>query len=263
MGRLCDNAKKWWFIEYGKTTHCPISIEYSSGDCEDGAAVNNELIWYMFGYIFRITFPVFLKHHAVKVYAKTWSKETIERLGRDWYWNYSTMRYGFSISDGYLHVHYGPDTGDSLTEKSKCWSFPWHEQRIVKEEIILENGDVFWSYEGNDDYSKWGDNYHNATRNCPKHKVTLKDFDDTEVTAELYRNISVYKRGTGKFKWLSWFTKPTTHDTISFEFDKETGTRKGSWKGGLIATSTKFLPGDTFHTAFKRWCDKNNMTIIT
>lgn len=261
MGRLTDNDKRFWFVEYGKTRHNPISIEYSSGDDEKSEGYKNELIWYMFGHIFRIKFPAFIKHHAVKVQAKYWSKETIEKKGRDWYWAYSTRRYGFRIRDGYLHINYGADTGDSDTEKSKCWSFPWHNQRIVKEEIYTKLA-LYWSWVYSRDTKRQSDEYYNATKTCPKTLYRVRDFDGEMVTAELYRHVTVYKQGTGYFEWVSWFVKDLVNDAIHFEFDKETGTEKGSYKGGLIATGTDFLPGDTFYTAFERWCNKNNMTII-
>jgi hypothetical protein len=69
-------------------------------------------------------------------------------------------------------------------------------------------------------------------------------------------------RGVKAFRWLSRFFYPKIRRSLNLEFHKEVGPRKGSWKGGTIGHSIEMLPGELHEAAFRRYCEKNNMTFI-
>ena len=79
-----------------------------------------------------------------------------------------------------------------------------------------------------------GISYYEKRNECPPVIFILKDYDGAEIVAKTTIEETVYKKGTGYFKWLSWFIKPKIYRHLDINFDKETGPEKGSWKGGTL-----------------------------
>lgn len=121
----------------------PIRAVYSSGDCEecDGGGLidsNNSLTVYAFGYIFHLSLPKLIKSYKVKV-VPNWDRETINRLGRNYYFDVSPREYGFCLYDGFLQFFYGRKTDDSTTDKSKGYFLPWTQWKLVSTKIFDKN----------------------------------------------------------------------------------------------------------------------------
>ena len=67
-----------------------------------------------------------------------------------------------------------------------------------------------------------------------------------------------HKKGEGKFKWISWFTKQRVYKRLDIEFDKETGKEKGSWKGGTIGCSTSLTDSMTHEEGMRKFCEEEH-----
>lgn len=194
-----------------------------------------------------------------KVYPGSWDAATIQRLGRDWYWNIDPRRYGFSLSGSHLSIYYGRTggrSGDSTIDQSWGWFLPWKEWRHVRHSLYDLSGNHFCTLP-----NFHVDSYEQIKKleaDCPSAKFAFSDHDGEHLTATTRIEEREWRRGEGYFKWLSWFSTPKIERVLSIEFSSETGTEKGSWKGGTIGTSIKMLPGELHEAAFRRYCDKEH-----
>lgn len=50
--------------------------------------------------------------------------------------------------------------------------------------------------------------------------------------------------------------------SLDIQFSGETGTRKGSWKGGTVGHSIDMLPGELHEAAFRRYCSEHKMAFV-
>lgn len=281
MGRLIDGEKQFGPITYGHTLRWkPLIFKLSSGgDTDDDEETKCNLIVYMFGYVFRIFLGNLIT--PVKYKVKTsWKPDVVERMGRNWYYAYFKKEYGFRLNEGYLHILYGfqnemghythvdnegyvtysPREPNKIYKKLevKHWSMllPWAENRHTRYTLYSKPGVIF--FETKDNNGVKFNTHYEKSKECPIVSFILKDYDGELVTAKTFIEEREYKKGAGKFKWLSFFIKPLIVRSLNIEFDKETGKEKGSYKGGTIGTSIK-IDSNTYHEeGIKQFCLKEH-----
>ena len=189
--------------------------------------------------------------------------DLLEIRGQYNYDDYIERRYGVYLFDNHFNIMYG--RGDAnfhrdIHGKEQRWScfLPWGEQRHVRLNLYGLSGELFWS--GAEKYSY--DEFCKARDLVPKRVFTFRDFDGEEVTATTFIEEREWRRGTGWFRWLSWFVASKVRRSLDIQFNKETGPCKGSWKGGTIGHGIEIEPGELHESAFRRYCQKNNMTFV-
>ena len=203
-----------------------------------------------------VALPGIVQPFRRKVYPK-WDAETVHRLGRDWYWDVDPRQYGFSLNEGHLSVYYGRTGGapmDSSVEQRWGCFLPWTQWRHIRHSLYGLGGEHVWTEPKG---SKWNA-YHEAKDACPSVSFAFKDFDGQELTATTLIEEREWRFGTGWFKWLSLFRPRKVRRSLDIRFSGETGTEKGSWKGGTIGTSIDMLPGELHEAAFRRYCDEEH-----
>jgi hypothetical protein len=204
----------------------------------------------------------FLKPQRVRIIATSWDKETCDRLGRNWYEEVYQRIYGFICNDGFLEFLYGAQTNSSDTTKSWSIFLPWKDTRHVRHTIYNLDGSVFWE-EFDKDASNRLENFRHrqmVEKVSPGFVFEFEDFDGEIITARTFVEEQEWQKGSGKFKWISFFSKPIISRSMSIEFSKETGKRKGSWKGGTIGHSINLLSNvESQESAFMRYCEENGM----
>lgn len=195
-----------------------------------------------------------------------WDAATVARLGRDWYYDVQKREFGFTISGtgmigetSALHVHYGRQTMDSSTEKSKCYFLPWTQWRHVRHSVYDLDGALYSDLpEG-----RWNSpEYAEGARlkeACPTATFAFTDFDGEAMTVTTRIEERQWLRGEGWFRWLAWLSKPIIRRSLDLSFSGETGRRKGSWKGGTLGHGIEMRPGETPAAAFERYCAENGM----
>lgn len=261
--RWGDNDKYWGPFTY---SHSPgyrtLAVSLKSMEDEDEGSFSTIRLS-AFGHSFIATLPPIIRPYRTKV-TPQWDAQTIERLGRDWYWDVDEREFGFSYSDGYLSMHFGRQTHDSSTTKQKGWFAPWTQWRHVRRSFYGLEGehvatlpDTGKSYR--DDPDRWERErvIEDAT---PTVAFGFADFDGEQLTATTKIEEREWRFGTGKFKWLSLFRRPKISRSLDIKFSGETGKRKGSWKGGTIGHSIEMRPGELHEAAFRRYCAEHNMT---
>lgn len=256
MNRLTDNDKNWGPFTIGRWRK-NISARFSSGDEEESPEAINTILLTGFGWALRIRLPQLIEPHRIR-HEANWDKATQERLGRNHYFETHEREFGFSLSDmgnGYdfLQVFYGPQTNDSLTQKSWSKHLPWKQWDMVRHTIYTPDGYPF----ANMERRKW-DEFYEAKQTCPKTQFRFKDYDGVEIVATCMPEEREWHRGEGWFKWLKWFFPAKIRRDLDLSFSKEVGPEKGLWKGGTLGHGIEMLAGETVEAAFRRYCDKEH-----
>lgn len=279
MGRLTSDDRKFGPITYGKASWDAFRIILDSGGEDDEDKVETSLTVYMFGWVFRVFHGQLLKPITYKVKAG-WDEATITRMGRDWYETSFNKAYGFSYHEGFLQLFFGMQndmghythvdnegfvtykTSDKtktyipLVQKSKSWHLPWTQFRTTEYRLYDDKNNLYREMK-----NRKGVNIKDiigADTNCPTVNFLLKDFDGVMVTAKTHIEETVYRKGIGKFKWVSWFTKPLICRHLKIEFNKETGPDKGSWKGGTTGMSFDATNYKNHYDAIRAFCDETH-----
>jgi hypothetical protein len=261
--RWSDNDHNFLIFTYAHSlTYRPLAVILSSADDEDEDEGCN-LRLSAFGHTLIIRLPPLIRPWTTKVKAN-WDAATIERLGRDWYYNVEQRSYGFSLAENHLCVSLGRVTNDSTTTQSWSMFLPWNEWRVVRRTLCGADGMPFWTSVEKDrqSTSDWYAELRQQRQLCPSLKYHFKDYDDEEIIVSTQIEEMEWHRGVGRFKWMSWFSRPKIRRSLMLEFTKEVGTRKGSWKGGTTGHSIELSQTELHEAAFRRYCDNNNMTFI-
>jgi len=266
--RWGDNDRRWWRFTYSPPgNYNPWAVVLkSSGDSEDWQTCTLRIS--AFSRTLIITLPDLIKPERKKI-IPGWDWQTIERLGRDWYWDITTREFGFSYSDGFLQVFFGRVTHDSSTEQNWCKHLPWTQWRHVRHSFYDLTGAHVYD-ESQDPIGKlgteeWHDrwNARQAREDAvPTMKFAFRDFDGEALTATTKIEEREWLFGVGWFKWLSLFRRSKIHRSLDIRFSGETGKRKGSWKGGTIGHSIEMLPDELHESAFRRYCSEHEMTFM-
>lgn len=194
-----------------------------------------------------------------KVYPQ-WDKATIDRLGRDWYWDITPREYSIGVFDGHLSIHYGRVTHDSSTEQQWGCFLPWTQWRHIRISYYGLSGEHLGSIFDADQYSGMGryDAMRAMEERMPKATFLIRDHDGEEIEASAHIEEREWRRGTGLFRWLSLIWPKKIHRSLDIRFSSETGPEKGSWKGGTIGTSIEMKVGELHEAAFRRYCDEKH-----
>ena len=188
--------------------------------------------------------------------------------GNTFYTN-ETRSFGgyYSPEDHYIHVSYGIDCGDSSVDQDWGWFLPWLEWKHIRtskygkdgkelpqrqlSDFELENKNIRRVFESED-----------VPEELQEHFL-LSDYDDEIIPTSIYTVEREWTRGTGWWSWLRFLYKNQTHRTIEIRFHKETGKRKGSWKGGTIGTGFMLNSQQTPKEALDKYCDSHDMEVTS
>ncbi|RLA83085.1 MAG: hypothetical protein DRG78_05435 [Epsilonproteobacteria bacterium] len=204
-----------------------------------------------------------LKPIQIKVTPSSWSEADIKRLGRDYYYNIIYREYSISFTNEYLSLYYGPQFDDSSDGKSnhKFITYFWKDYTHIEHLLFDYDGNSLGNFASTrlSEYEKMSDVRDNIKRRI----FNCLDYDGEHIVVSTFIEQRTWNLGFGYFKWIKYFTKPLVRRSLSLEFDKETGERKGSYKGGTLGTGIDFLDDEECsESAFKRYCAKNKMTYI-
>jgi hypothetical protein len=235
----------------------------SGGDHESSGNKGCNLKLHGFGRTLIIELPRLLPDFRIRHIAESWDAATVARMGRNWYDEVFPREYGFTVSDGTLHAHYGPQTHDSSTTKSKCFFLPWCNWRFVRQSWYGPTGEhieTLWETTSRDVRSAqwaWRHEFESAlVKTC----FEFFDYDGELNQAATHIEEHEWRFGTGLFAWLSLFRKHKIRRSLDIAFNKEVGPEKGSWKGGTMGTSISMLPGELHEAAFRRYCEQEHLS---
>lgn len=205
-----------------------------------------------------VPLPRFIWPHREKVVAQSWDAATVARLGRDYYWLEDERRYGAYLFGNHFYIYLGRVSDSSLTEQKWSCFLPFADWRFVRHTLYNPDGSVAYEQGGRGKF----DDLWAAEKALPKETHNFRDYDGEQITATTFIEEREWRFGTGWFKWLSWFVHPRVRRSIDIEFSKETGRKKGSWKGGTLGHGHDIQPGESQRQAFARYCAKYNMTLL-
>lgn len=241
----------------------PIAIYITSGDGEDDLPDCALVIYAYFWYV-RLRLPPIIRPNEKHVFAN-WDAVTVKRLGRNYYIDYTRRDYGFMFGgDGYVSVYLGRQTDNSSTEQRWSCFLPWTQWRFVRHSYYGLEGEHLWtqrSSEGENARHSF-DSQRAAKASVPKRIYRFLDFDGESIEATTTIEEREWLFGVKWCRWLSWFRRPKIRRCLDIEFSKETGPKKGSWKGGTIGHGIDMLPGELHEDAFKRYCAEHKMVFL-
>ncbi len=246
----------------------PLAVILASGDDEyPGASLRLS----GFGHTLILALPDWLiRPYREKVRPKSWDAETVERLGRDWYWAIDRREFGVSLFEGFFQVKFGRQAMDSSKDQDWGCFLPWTQWRHVRRSFYGLQGehvatipDIGKPWPKDD--AAWRtrhDHERELEATTPTVAFRFQDFDGEEITATTKIEEREWHFGEGWFKWLSWFRAPKISRDLDIRFSAETGRRKGSWKGGTVGHSIEMRPGELHEAAFRRYCDEHDMEFL-
>lgn len=254
--RWSDSDKNLGPFTYAKDGYAALGVALGSGDGEGYHGCKLRL--HLAGRTLIVHLPQWvLRPTARKVFPK-WDADTVKRLGRDWYYQFTEREYGFTASTTEMHIFRGARTMDSSTDRAKVWFYPWREYRHIRHSAYDLEGKHFADFPTRYDY----DETRAVEARCPAAKFLFADFDGEEITATCRIVEREWALGVRSFKWLSMIVPNKMERSLDIHFSAETGRRKGSWKGGTIGHGIKMLPGELHEAAFKRYCLEHEMKFI-
>jgi hypothetical protein len=270
--RWSDNDHRFGPLIYSRDRSWrPLAVVLMSGDGEHPGC---RFRLSAFGHTFIAALPPVIRPWRRKIYPNekypgSWDAATIERLGRDWYWDIHERQYGTSYCDGFLQVFLGRQTHDSSTTQSWSRHLPWTQWRHVRRSLYSLEGEHYWTEPegrwsglGDAEYQKRWDAIKAAEDACPSLTFAFTDYDGEALTARTRIEEREWRFGEGWFKWLSAFRRPKVTRYLEISFSGETGRRKGSWKGGTLGHSIEMLPDERHEAAFRRYCEAHEMQFI-
>jgi len=179
------------------------------------------------------------------------------------YWEVHEREYGFTTFEGSLHVHYGPQTHDSTTTKSKVWFYPWRETKLIRHSWFGQDGKHVVTMDlgrgPKSDPLKQIDLERKIRDVVPAPRFVFRDFDGEMLVATTQLEEMEWQYGTKRWSWLRHFRRNRIRRSLDLSFSGEVGRRKGSWKGGTVGHSIELRPGELHESGFHRYCIENGL----
>lgn len=243
---------KFKLIESGKPTTKQLSFGIRSLDEERGF---NQIWLYLFNrYWYWNIDKQIVKSQKKWVDTSHYEWATKDENGKSGYTDHIQVEYSISIRNDSISLHYGPNLDCWPNKYSKYINFPWKDARTTSITFFEYNPKTkeLKTFKRLDE-SNCVTVYDTieTEKEVPKFKIAFNDYDGTEVVATCYVQERRWKYGVRWTKFLGLFQKENVRRAVHFKFDKETGTEKGSWKGGTLGTGCDLEIGQDPFEAFK------------
>lgn len=262
--RWSDNDRYFGPFTYARDRrgYRPTTIMLGSGDADDYPGCRLRLS--VFGHTLITSLPQIIKPWRTwhEILTEPTRSQIIAQGRQPGYWETHSREFGFTAAEGALHWHYGPQTHDSETTKSKCWFYPWRDHKCIRHSLYDLDGDMFATL------PEWGFRHKNGWAvkaviegACPIATFDFIDFDGERIVASCRIEEREWQRGKGLFRLL-YLGRNTIRRSLDIQFSSEVGRRKGSWKGGTIGHSIEMLPDELHKAAFRRYCSEQALTFV-
>lgn len=178
------------------------------------------------------------------------------------YWDTHDREFGFSMSEGAVHLHFGEQTHEWPGSKSKVIFYPWREHRQVRHSLYDLDHRHFADLPdiGLKNPNRWTVSKLLEDA-CPAALFEFADFDGEKIVATCRIEEREWRRGSGLFRLL-FIGRNSQDRSMSLSFSAEVGKRKGSWKGGTVGHSCEIAAGESPEVAFRRYCEKQGLTFV-
>ena len=219
-----------------------ISTPYEYYDSDEKKHNNLHIAFLKKSYWFKIPFIIKPLKKWVDLSKYDWSRES------KGYWDYIQRQYGFTYTEGAIHVYYGIQPGSwssndpKNSDHTKLFYIPWMQQRWISTDYMnKDHSRAMRTYPTASGRMQF-DMEDSAKNLVKRQQYRFQDFDGTECVASIYYSISTYRVGDGLFSWLGYILPKKIYHRLDIDYDQETGIRKGSWKGGTHGISFSFDP---------------------
>jgi len=197
-----------------------------------------------------ILYIQFLKTYKIYELEHKFLKPTIEKHTTSDGKTYDDLKgnkiiISYSFEDHYIYLYYN--------KKYKFFNIPWKHYTFKDHCLLNLDKSVFHCINKDDEFYSW---------EYPNHQIAIfyfrDSYDNELITASCKLERRRWELGIGAFKWLKYFVNTKVSTSLEMDFNKEIGSRKGTWKGGVVGTSIELDSDEDYKDAFKRWCKINN-----
>lgn len=231
-------------------------LSLDSGDDHDYPG--NKIILSIWKYSIYIKIPKVLSvHRQMQTFTHLSEEAAAKRIAQHGHLNYFELFprvFGFRVKRHGVNWNWGPQTNDSITSKSGYASFPWMDYDFQRKTAYGADGHAYEEPKGFQPGSRWDESF-------PRYVFVLNDYDGEEIRAYCYLEKTEYRIGSGWMKkYFSALRPRRTFRDLEIRFDGETGTEKGSWKGGTVGTSVRMEKGDKFDAQYliEKFCQQDH-----
>jgi hypothetical protein len=154
-------------------------------------------------------------------------------------------KYGISIHSNTFWIYRGGKGNMNGGNKWWTWYIPFITKEWVRTSILLNDGS--WENETKGNRKDFYKDEWKEKQKCWEYNYT-DSYDGKVVPTKIYVDEREWRP-----KWLTWtslFAKKIR--TIDIHFSEEVGSRKGSWKGGVLGCGYNLLPNEEPLDCLKR-----------
>jgi len=154
-------------------------------------------------------------------------------------------KWGIAIHGNTFWIYRGGKGNMNGGNKWWTWDIPFFTKQWVRTSILLKGGT--WEHSTKGDHKEFYEEEWKSKQKMWYYDYT-DSYDGTVVGAKIYVEEREWRP-----KWLTWTNKfAKVRRTIDIDFDKEVGSRKGSWKGGVVGCGYDLLPEEDPIDCIKR-----------
>jgi len=192
----------------------------------------------------------YIKPILMKVFPKSWSEETVKRLGRNWYYDVHDLTYGISLTESSLHIVKRTNDMGSL-DKTTIYDYPWTLDYVNRIDYNANTNEPLTFVKGSPTHDQ-----------VNRQHFLIQDYDGEYLVTSAYKEQLIYYRCKGILKPFRYLLPKKSFWLTDLWFSKETGGEKGSWKGGTIGSSERTNKKESIEDSVLRYCEKHGMKMI-
>lgn len=166
-------------------------------------------------------------------------------INKEWMEECDSPKWGIAIHDNIFWIFRGGKGNMNGGCKWWAWDIPFFSKIHVKHAVETMSGMVDSESLGSKDpYVHYSDDF----RVVKRHTIYIDSYDNSPIGCTYWREYREWRP-----KWLTWTSLfATKRNYIEIEFEKEVGSQKGTWKGGVMGCSYDLLPGETPEECIRR-----------
>lgn len=154
-------------------------------------------------------------------------------------------KYGIAIHNNTFWIYKGGEGNHNGGNKWWTWNLPFITMHWVRTSILLK--DATWAHSTPKNPEHFYEDVWKNKQMCFHYDYT-DSYDGEIIPTKVYVETMEWRP-----KWLKWTSKfAKIRKTIDIDFSKQVGSRKGSWKGGVLGCSYELLPHESPKACIQR-----------
>lgn len=195
-------------------------------------------------------------------------EKELNSYSNEYYDRICPRNYYITTCDDSFLIYYGiQDEKGFGQSQCKVFDIPWKRMHFAKWSLYHGDGSlagiIYNDFSCFKKRAKWDFGAKEIIKQSIKPvKIEFKDYDGEDNIVTCYLEERVWTHGSGIMCWLQYFKKDFVKREVDITYNKEVGTKKNSWKGGIVGTSCKIAPNESILSAFLKYSKEQNMSMV-